>query len=227
VAKHFGCRIVHEGSPLPPDLAAALKRDDLSPLTVSFNTSTTWGDFSIRGTVGNYPVLGVISRVTGEISEPKYVSGFFSGNLAIIYHYDYSIYYPWEGDAISGPQKRVRLGHYDPANLQPHPANNEGPGRERRIILRIGNEDFVIPELSPQHWRHIMSLQMPREGMTIRDNINARITVIHAILSPLYPVVTYDFLRQHLTVPLSDKIFATIFGTFDEQLHQADAAPRE
>jgi hypothetical protein len=56
-----------------------------------------------------------------------------------------------------------------------------------------------------------MSLNMPHDGMTIRENLNARITVIHAILSPLYPAVTYDFLRHHLTVPLSEEIFARVF----------------
>jgi hypothetical protein len=218
VAKHFGCRIVHEGSPLPSDLAAALGRDDLSPFTVSFNVSATCGDFPIRGTVGNYPVVSVISRVTGEVNSPKYLSGFFSGYLDIIYHYDLPLCYPWEGDVISAPQRRVRLGHYDPVNSQPHPANNEAPGRERRSVFRIGNKDFVIPELSPQHWRHIMSLEMPRKEMTIRENLDARIAVIQAIVSPLYPAVTYDFLRQHLTVSLSDQILASVFWEFDDQI---------
>ena len=171
----------------------------------------TWGDFPIRGTVGNYPVVSVISRVTGEVSSPKYLSGFFAGYLDIIYHYDFPISYPWEGDAISAAQRRVRLGHYDRANLQPHLANDEAPGKERRSIFRIGSEDFAIPDLSPQHWRHIMSLEMPHRGMTIRDNLDERIAVLHAILSPLYPAVTYDFLKKHLTIPLSDKIFASVF----------------
>jgi hypothetical protein len=38
--------------------------------------------------------------------------------------------------------------------------------------------------------------------------LDPRIALIHAILAPLYPAVTYDFLKQHLTVPLTDEIFA-------------------
>jgi hypothetical protein len=116
-------------------------------------------------------------------------------------------FYPWEGDAISGAQKRVRLGHYDRANLQPHIANNEAPG-DRRNIFRIGNQDLGIPDLSPEQRRRIMLLKSGHGETATRDNLDARIAVIQAILAPLYPAVTYDFLRQHLTIPLTDDIFA-------------------
>jgi hypothetical protein len=207
VAKHFGCRTVAEGSPLPPDLAISLERDDLSPFTVSFSASATWGHLPIRGTVGNYPVFGVISRSTGEVASPRYISGFFSGYLDIIYHYDFPSFYPWEGDAISAPQRRVRFGHYDPANLQPHIANYEGPG-ERRNIFRIGDQDLGIPDLSPEQRRRIRSLKGAHGETTTRDSLDARTALIHAILAPIYPAVTYDFLKQHLTIPLTDEIFA-------------------
>jgi hypothetical protein len=211
VAKHFGCRVVAEGSPLPPDLAGSLKRDDLSSLSISFNSSTTWGDFPVRGTVGNYPVGGVISRSTGGVASPRYLSGFFSGYLDIIYHYDFPTFYPWEGNLISAPQRRVRFGHYDPANLQPHIANHEFPGA-RRNIFRIGDRDFGIPQLSREQRRRIMLLIGADTETTTPDDLDERIAVIHAMLTPIYPIVTQDYLWQHLTVPVTDEIFSIALG---------------
>jgi hypothetical protein len=100
------------------------------------------------------------------------------------------------------------LGEYSP-DLS-HLADGRIPGSEiaRRFI--IGEREFDIPLLTREHIQRIIAIGLPTAEMKVMQNLDARLQVIHAILSPFYLDVTIAFLEENLTLPDSD---ALIKGT--------------
>jgi hypothetical protein len=211
-AKHLGCRIASDRYAVPPGLAPSLATTDLRPFEVSFARNRTLGDVSARGSgiLGNFPLFGRYSPSTGNVSSP-YISGMVVGYLDVIYRYDYSARYPWEEDPLLPTSARVRLGLYEGDTSGGHPVDRQVPDQGARRI-RIGDQEFDIPVLSPEHVQFVLSFDRPRESMTFQQNLDARLKIAHAILSPIYPEVTLAFFEENLTIPDTDALWRFVFS---------------
>lgn len=210
--KLLGCRVLDSGNPLPDNLAAAFSRKHVAPFALSFALNeTSFGGIPARGSgiLGNYPIIGTYRRSTDAVL-PQYVSGSIVGYVDVIYRYAYAARYPWEGNEISGPVRRVNLGQYDPKSGDPHLANGQPPMPRR--IFRIGDEDVEVPLLSVEQLRAISSMKLPDKGMSVAENLDARIKIISAVLASAYPHITTEYLKNHLTIATSDAIWNSLFA---------------
>jgi hypothetical protein len=192
MAKHLGCRIADDDYPVPTPLRKTFSNTNLHPFSVSFAVDTTWANVpGAENILENHALLAVFDQQTGQIRE-SYISGFSVGYMTIIYRYNYANPFHWEGDVIESPRALVRLGTYEPP---------------KRRVFRIGTEEFEIPMLSIEQHKKILSLyEWPSAQMTPVENINARINIIHAIMSAIYPNITKEYLENNLDIPLSDAI---------------------
>jgi hypothetical protein len=209
-AKHLGCRLASDNYALPPSLASSLGTDNLSPFEVSLARNAELAGFPVRGAgmLHNFPLLGYYSPRTGAVHHP-YISGTIVGYLDIVYRYDYGPRYAWEGDRVLSSNRIVRLGSYVPGAS--HPTNGLIPGSETARKLQIGEVEFIIPVLTPEHAQQLLSLGLPSSDMTTVENLEARLRIAHAILSPFYPDVTMSFLKENLTLPESDALWNCVF----------------
>jgi hypothetical protein len=57
---------------------------------------------------------------------------------------------------------------------------------------------------------HITSLDLPRADMTIEQNLDAKLKIAYAILSPFYPEVTLEFLKDSLTIDDCDALWKCV-----------------
>lgn len=209
-AKHLGCRIASENYTMPPGLVASLTAADARPFEVTLARNSEIAGHSVRGIgmLHNFPTLGYYSPTIKEVHGP-FISGMTVGYLDVIYRYDYPQRYVWEGDPIQPAQQIVRLGEY--ISGAPHPSNEMVPGHEvsRRITIR--GVDYDIPVLTPKHIQYLLSLKQPTPEMPRAQNIQARVKIAHAILSPFYPDVTEDFLEDNLTLADTDRLWRIVF----------------
>lgn len=207
-AKHLGCRIASDNYLMPPKLAPSLNMNELMPFEVSFSRNSQFNHLPARGPgiLANFPLLGMYSPSKDEVHSP-YLSGTAIGYMDVLYRYEYAHRYSWEADVISHAVRTVRLGQYDHTKLLAHPDNGQIPGDISARQFKIGDVDVEVPVLTPEHIKFITSLQRPVEGMTIDQNLDARIKIVHAILSPFYPEITFDDLEDNLTIPISDAIW--------------------
>jgi len=165
------------------------------------------------GVLQNFPLIGTISPEDRTVHYP-YISGMVVGYLDVTYRYDHHARFPWEGDPVVPSHRIVRLGEY--MRGAPHLSDGDIPGPNRVRKIKIGATEFSIPVLTIEHLNHIMSLDLPRSDMTIEQNLDARLKVAHAILSPIYPEVTLSFLQENLTIPDSDALWKCVFPSPNE-----------
>jgi hypothetical protein len=209
-AKHLGCRIASDDYISPPNLAPSLAGTNLAPFEVSFARNAEIAGFDVRGmgVLNNFPLMGTVSAAGGVPHHP-YVSGMVVGYLDVIYRYGHRPRFPWEGDPVVPSNRTVRMGEY--MRGAPHLSKGDIPGPNNIRKIKIGATEFSIPVLSIEHLRYIRSFDLPRADMTFQQNLQARLRVAHAILSPLYPEVTLSFLEENLTIPESDALWQCLF----------------
>jgi hypothetical protein len=147
------------------------------------------------------------SASKNEVHAP-YLSGTIIGYLDVIYRYDFTARYSWEGDPVDPSRRLVRLGQYiaDAA----HPSDGHIPGGESTRRFQIGGRQFDIPVLTPDHIRYLISLGLPTADMALEQALDARIKISHAILAPFYPDVTIEFLDENLTSDDSDALWRCV-----------------
>jgi len=209
-AKQLGCRIASDDYGLPTNLAASLATGDITPFEVSFSRNAELAGFPMRGRgmLHNFPLIGMASPTTGAVHHP-YISGTVVGYLDVIYRYDYRERFAWEGDKVIPANRSVRLGAY--VSGAPHPTKGEIPGAETSRKLQIGGIEFEVPVLTLEHIKQISSMKMPTSDMSVTENIDARLNIAHAILSPFYPEVTLEFLEDNLTLPDGDALWKLVY----------------
>jgi hypothetical protein len=217
-AKLLGCRIVDSGNPVPAGLQLVFTVGDTRPFAVSFAANgTSLGGLPIRGggVLGNYPVIGMYHRATDSID--RWLSGSMVSHLDVIYRYNFSDNYSWEGGVISASCRQVRLGRYDPKSDQPHIANGMAPGVRQRFL--IGASEVELLPLSLESWRRIALLAKQMAGSSIQDNLTARVEIVLEIFAGRHPAITAEYLEEHLTIPLCDEIFSAVKMTrLDEKV---------
>jgi len=47
--------------------------------------------------------------------------------------------------------------------------------------------------------------------MTLEENIGCRLKISHAILAPLFPELTMQYLEEHLSIPDTDALWRLAF----------------
>ncbi len=169
-AKHLGCRIASENWELPAGLVPSLAAESLAPFEISLSRNSEVGGYPVRGlgTLHNFPALAHHTPSTGEVRAP-YLSGMIVGYLDVVYRYDWPSRYSWEGDPLVPSDRVVRLGEYIPGS--PHPTDGQIPGAEASRRFNFGGRKFSIHLLTRDHMRHIMSLELPSNDMTIEQNL--------------------------------------------------------
>ena len=206
--KHLGCLLASDGYYIPPDLAPSLWMDDLAPFEISFARSSVLGNLPARGpgVLGNFPLIGSYSISSGTVRAP-YITGTIVGYLDVIIRYGFVHRYPWEGDPICHRNSRVRLGLYNGAVTGTHLIDGHLPdsGTSRRFC--IGDVNLTLPILSPEHIQDVLSLAWPKEGMKFEENVERKLAIIHAILSPFWPGLTIQYLAEHLSIPDMDALW--------------------
>jgi hypothetical protein len=209
-AKHLGCRIASDDYGLPPNLAASLASDDLAPFEISFSRNAELAGFPVRGpgTLHNFPLIGMTSPTTGKVHHP-YLYGMVVGYIDVISRYDYRERFAWEGDSVVPANRTVRLGVY--VSGAAHLANGQIPGTETSRKIQIGGTEFEVPVLTLEHIKQISSMTMPGPDMSLAENIDAKLSIAHAILSPFYPEVTLEFLEDNLTLPDADALWTLVY----------------
>jgi hypothetical protein len=85
------------------------------------------------------------------------------------------------------------------------------PGSDIDRNLLIGNRTFLIPSLSREHMQSVLSLPRPKDDMSLGENIDARIRITLAILSPLFPDITAEFIHENMSIPDSDRLWNIVF----------------
>jgi hypothetical protein len=209
-AKHLGCRIASENYTMPPGLVSSLTVADPRPFEVTLSRNSEVAGYPLRGpgTLHNFPTLGLYSPTRDE-AHGSFISGMIVGHLDVIYRYDYPERYAWEGDAIQRSRQTARLGEYIAG--APHPTNGMIPGTEIMRRITIGGVEYDIPVLSREHIQYLLSLGLPSSDMPVEQNIEARLRIAHAILSPFYPDLTESFLEENLTLADTDKLWSCVF----------------
>lgn len=195
--KHFGCCIASSGGAVPAEFAAFLD-GTAAPgfcVTLSCNAEVNGTAIQGRGVLHNFPLLGMYSPSRRDIS-PPFQYGCIIGYLDVIYRFQNARRFAWEGEPIDPACRYAKLGRYVPA--APHPSAGQLPGVGERK-LSIGDLEVEIPLLTPAHIQKVLALGLPTETMTWEENLNARLRVVHGVLSPFYPTATMEFLEDNLT----------------------------
>ena len=210
--KHLGCRVASDHYQVPPGLAPSLCADDLKPFEISFARSRQLGELPARGPgiLANYALFGTYSNSRGEVNGP-YITGTVVGYLDVIARYDFSDRYDWEGDSVNHHIPHVQLGLYEGPVSGLHLFDGHTPGPSNSRDFRIGDSDFRLPILSSEHMKYILSLDRPESGMTLEQNIECRLRISHAILSPFFPDMTTQFLEENLSIPDTDALWELAF----------------
>jgi hypothetical protein len=86
------------------------------------------------------------------------------------------------------------------------------PGSDIDRNLLIGNRTFLIPALSREHMQSVLSLPRPNDDMSLGENIDARIRITLAILSPLFPDITAEFIQKNMSIPDTDRLWGYRFS---------------
>lgn len=212
--KHLGCRLASDQYQIPPELPSSLWADDLGSFEVSCARSRVLGPFAARGPgiLGNFPLLGTYSSSSGTVRGP-YITGTIIGYLDVIIRYGFRQRYPWEGDPVCHHRPSVRLGLYEGTATGIHLFDGYLPDSRESRHFRIGNVDLTLPLLAPDHIRYILSLKRPHQENTLEENIECRLNIAHAILSPFWPELTTQLLEEHLSIPQADALWRLAFPT--------------
>lgn len=210
--KHLGCRLASLSYAIPAGFASSLWTKDVAPFEITFARSHLLGELPARGPgiLGNYPTFGTYSPSAQQVRGP-YITGSVVGYLDVIIRHDFAARYPWEGDSVDHQHPTVRLGLYEGSTSGVHPFDGELPDLGNSREFRIGDIGFRLPILSPEHMQYILSLRRPEASMTLDQNINRRLEITHAILSPFFPEMTIPFLEENLSIPDTDTIWRLVF----------------
>jgi hypothetical protein len=210
--KQLGCRLASEHFAIPSGLAASLWSQDLAPFEISLARNELFRGLSIRGpgVLGNYPLLGTYSIASGTAKGP-YLTGSVVGYLDVVVRYDVASRYSWEGDRLDHRKSRARLGLYADTNPDAHLADGHLPVSSLSRTLRLGDRDFRIPSLSIDHIRYLASLPKPEPELPLAENLDRKLRIAHAILSPLFPDLTLQFLEDNMSLPDADALWQLAF----------------
>jgi hypothetical protein len=210
--KHLGCRLASDRYSIPVGLAPSLWTDNVQPFEMSFARSGLLGELPARGpgVLGNYALFGTYSASKREVRGP-YITGTIVGYLDVIIRHEFAARYPWEGDSVDHSCSTVRLGLYEGSASGVHLFDSALPGSDNTREFSIGGSEYRLPILSPEHMQYILSLQRPEAGMTLDQNIDRRLEITHAILSPFFPEMTIAFLEENLSIPDTDAIWRLVF----------------
>lgn len=212
-AKHFGCRLAGEGSPVPIALACSLSVEDLRPFEVSFTRSNGTKGLPVRGPgiLANFPVFGRWSNSTGEASGP-WLTGMVVGHLDVLHRYEFAERYSWEGDAVDPHSRLLRLGYYVGPQAGPHIDDGHLPGSDKSRSIKIGDRKFIIPILAAEQARFILSLDKPSSDKSLGQNLDARLQVALAILNLWFPEVTRQFLATNMAINDTEDLWRIAFA---------------
>jgi len=105
----------------------------------------------------------------------------------------------------------ARIGLCSNGDAEFHFSNGAMPGSDIDRNLLIGNRTFLIPALSREHMQSVLSLPRPQGDMSLGGNVNARIRITLAILSPLFPDITAEFIQQNMSIPDTDRLWNIVF----------------
>src|ERR1700727_610183 len=105
---------------------------------------------------------------------------------------DWSTRYSWGGDPVTSMSPVARIGLCSSDDAEVRISNRAMPASDIDRNLLIGNRTFLIPALSREHMQSVLSLPRPNDDMSLGENIDARIRITLAILSPLFPDITAD-----------------------------------
>jgi hypothetical protein len=133
------------------------------------------------------------------------------GYLDVIIRHDFSARYLWEGDSVDHHQPTVRLGLYEGPVSGVHLYDGELPGSDNSRKFRVDGSDYRLPILSPEHIQYVLSLERPTADMPLDHNIECRLAITHAILSPFFSEMTIPFLEENLSIPDTDAIWRLVF----------------
>jgi hypothetical protein len=210
--KHLGCRIATDNFTLPSALAASLSGSTFAPFEVTIARNRELHGHAIRGpgVLGNYALFGSYSSSTGRVGTP-YLSGVIVGHLDIVYRYDWPTRYSWEGDPVTSMSPVARIGLCSNDDAEFHFSNGAMPGSDIDRNLLVGNRTFLIPALSREHMQSVLSLPRPNDDMSLGENIDARIRITLAILSPLFPDITAEFIQKNMSIPDTDRLWGIVF----------------
>jgi hypothetical protein len=214
--KHFGCKLASDHYHIPAGLAPSLWTEELKPFEISFARSRLLGDLPARGpgVLGNYPTFGRYSPTSHEVYGP-YITGTIVGYLDVIIRYDFADRFAWEGDPVDHHSAQVRLGLYEGSDSGGHLTDGNLPDSGASREFEIGDSKIKLPILTPDHMEYVLSLDRPQAGMTFEQDIDCRLKISHAILSPLFPEMTVQFLEENLSIPDTDKLWRLVFPAKD------------
>jgi hypothetical protein len=210
--KHLGCRLASDRYSIPAGFASILCAQDVKPFEMTFARSHMLGDLPARGhgILANYATFGTYSPSTQTVRGP-YITGSVVGYLDVIIRHDFAARYPWEGDSVDHNLPTVRLGLYEGPISGVHLFDGELPGPCISREFRIGELVYRLPILSPENIQHVLSLKRPTPGMPLDQDIECRLTLTHAILSPFFPEMTIPFLEENLSIPETEAILRLVF----------------
>jgi hypothetical protein len=212
--KHLGCRLASLGYSIPTGFVASLWTQHVAPFEITLARSHMLGDLPARGPgiLDNYPTLGTYSPSAQQVRGP-YITGSVVGYLDVIIRHDFAARYPWEGDSVDHHQPTMRLGLYERPASGVHLYDGELPGSDNSREFRVGDSDYRVPILSPEHMQYVLSLPRPTADMPLDRNMECRLAITHAILSPFFPEMTIPFLEENLSIPDTDAIWRLVFPT--------------
>jgi hypothetical protein len=212
--KHLGCRLASDRYEIPAGLAQSLWSDLLTPFEISLTRTRVLGDLPARGPgiLGNHALFGTYSPSRGTTQGP-YLTGVVVGYLDVIIRYAFPDRYPWEGDAVDHRSPNVRLGLYEGPTSGQHLSDGQIPQCVQSRKIQIGEIELDLPVLSPDHLRHILSLERPEPGLTLEQQIERRLEIAYAILAPFVPGLTKEYLEENLSFPETDALWRLVFPT--------------
>lgn len=83
--------------------------------------------------------------------------------------------------------------------------------RSTSSVFRIGDRDFVLPQLAPEI---LHKIREQGRGADLSDpmvKIELYVRDVYEALVPAYPDLTKEFLEQNLTIPIADAILANLY----------------
>jgi hypothetical protein len=210
--KYLGCRLASEGCEIPAGLSASLGSTDLRPFEVSLARNRLLGDAPVRGrgVLGNFPTFGTYS-ISTQTSKGPYLAGLVVGHLDVIIRHGFPDRYPWEGDPIDHCASGVRLGIYEGKVSGGHPVDGDLPFPNSSRTFRVAGQELQIPILSPEHIQAVLSLPRAEPGVSLNENLDRKLKIAHAILSPHFPAMTMPFLEENLSPGDIDALWRLVF----------------